>query len=142
MDPNLSESHAIPLTLLRAPPPGPTSSISPHTPLPAVPRSLCQHLFYMPEHGRGTAGTICRHSEALCLADFEAAQPCEGLTEVTPTPVHGSQCCRTAAQTCELLLNYWHKLFSAMAGYRGKLLLFFVHSALSLPPKMSHNAYI
>lgn len=59
------------------PPLGPTSSIPPHTSFPAVSWSLCQHLFCTPEHGWGTTGTSCRHSETLCLADFEGAWPCE-----------------------------------------------------------------
>lgn len=78
------------------PPSGPTSSIPPRTSFPAVPWSLCQHLFCTPEHGWGTAGTICRHSETLCPTDFEAAWPCKGLTEVTSAQVHGFQCCGTA----------------------------------------------
>lgn len=78
------------------PPAGLTSSIPPRTSFPAVSWSLCQHLFCTPEHGWGTAGTICRHSGTLCLADFDTAQPCEGLAEVTSAQAHGSQCCRTA----------------------------------------------
>lgn len=114
IDPSPSESHVTPLALLPAPAPAtswpPTSSIPPGTPFPAVPWPLCQHLFCTPEHGWGTAGSICRHSEALCPADFGAAQPCEGLTEVTPARVHRSRRFRAAlvgTNSLQLWLRNW-----------------------------------
>lgn len=114
MDPSLSESCVTPLALLPAPAPAtswpPTSSTLPGTPFPAVSRPLCQHLFSTHEHGWGTAGTICRHSEALCPAGFGVAQPWEGLTEVTPAWVHRSRRFRTAPvgkNSLQLCLRNW-----------------------------------